>query len=112
MGVFYIFYQQYVTSLAGLDMGNTEVKNPNEVVPFVFSDHHITLSDGTAFDLSAPDVFTITPVQEGLNRVRFMAWSPDKRLFVTDMHDLSDNTRGKVYVFANFNPTTKKFATM
>ena len=63
------------------------------------------------FILNVPVGFNIGVAAEGMNRVRFMAMSPDDRLFATDMIDLSDNRKGKVYVLDGFDPTTKRFAT-
>ncbi len=76
--------------------------------PLVYESHHIVLKDKT-FSLTLPTGFDIAVVAEGLGRARFMAMSPDDRLFVTDMKDLSDNSQGKIYVFADFNAATKKF---
>ncbi|MFN2407181.1 MAG: sorbosone dehydrogenase family protein, partial [Pyrinomonadaceae bacterium] len=42
-------------------------------------------------------------------RVRFMARSPDNRIFVTDMLNLSDNRRGAVYILDQFDPATRQF---
>ncbi len=61
------------------------------------------------FILNVPEGYTITPAVEGLERVRFMALSPDGRLFATDMRDLSDNSRGIVWVFSGFDSTTGRF---
>ena len=60
--------------------------------------HHITLANGKSFDLNIPDGFEISIAVQGLNRVRFMARSPDDRIFVTDMYNLTDNRRGVVYI--------------
>src|SRR6185503_9602813 len=53
--------------------------------------HQIKLANGKSFTLNLPENFDIIPAVQGLKRVRFMAKSPDNRLFVTDMFDLSDN---------------------
>jgi glucose/arabinose dehydrogenase len=86
--------------------------NPGEIatstVPAMTA-HTITLADKTTFSLMAPESYTITPAVQGLKRSRFMAYAPDGRLFVTDMHDLSDNSLGKVYVLSEFNEETKTF---
>src|SRR5262245_61642467 len=38
-----------------------------------------------------------------------MARSPDDRIFVTDMYNLSDNKRGVVYILEDFDPETRQF---
>lgn len=71
--------------------------------------HHISLKGGKSFDLNLPDNFEIVAAVEGLKRVRFMAKSPDNRIFVTDMFNLTDNRKGVVYILDDFDPVTKKF---
>ncbi|MDQ6785765.1 MAG: glucose/sorbosone dehydrogenase [Acidobacteriota bacterium] len=71
--------------------------------------HKITLKNGKSFNLNLPADYEITPAAEGLKRVRFFAKSPDGRIFVTDMHDLTDNRKGAVYILSDFNSDTGKF---
>jgi glucose/arabinose dehydrogenase len=69
----------------------------------------VSLSGGKSFNLNLPEGFGISVAAQGLRRVRFMAESPDGRIFVTDMHDLTDNRKGVVYVLDRFDPTSKRF---
>ena len=71
--------------------------------------HHITLANGKSFDLRLADGFGIAVAAQGLKRVRFMARSPDDRIFVTDMYNLTDNKRGVVYILEDFDPATRQF---
>jgi glucose/arabinose dehydrogenase len=71
--------------------------------------HHITLANGKSFDLNLPEEFEIVVAAQGLKRVRFMALSPDNRLFVTDMYNKTDNSRGVVYLLDQFDPATHQF---
>jgi glucose/arabinose dehydrogenase len=71
--------------------------------------HRITLANGKSFTLNLPERFEIAVAAEGLKRVRFMALSPDNRIFVTDMYNLTDNKRGVVYILDDFDPRTKRF---
>ena len=71
--------------------------------------HRIKLANGKSFDLKLPDGFDISIAAQGLKRVRFMARSPDDRIFVTDMYNLSDNKRGVVYILEDFDPATRQF---
>jgi hypothetical protein len=59
--------------------------------------------------LNLPKAFGISVAAEGLKRVRFMARSPDGRIFVTDMFNLTDNKRGVVYILDQFDPATRTF---
>src|ERR1700730_7695167 len=72
--------------------------------------HRISLSNGKAFDLYLPEGFNISVAAQGLKRVRFMALSPDNRIFVTDMYTRADNRRGKVLILEGFDRHTGKFA--
>nr|MBA3601576.1 glucose/sorbosone dehydrogenase [Acidobacteriota bacterium] len=71
--------------------------------------HKITLKNGKAFNLNLPAEYEIIPAAEGLKRVRFFAKSPDGRIFVTDMYDLTDNAKGTVYILDGFDAETGKF---
>lgn len=72
--------------------------------------HTITLKNGSKFSLNLPAEFEIIPAVEGLKRVRFFAKSPDGRIFVTDMFDLSDNKKGTVYILDGWDAKTGKFS--
>jgi hypothetical protein len=69
----------------------------------------IRLENGEQFTLSHPDNYTLSVATEGYRHLRFMAMSPDNRLFVGEMYDASDTSKGHVYVFDNFDETTKRF---
>lgn len=71
--------------------------------------HRITLANGKSFTLNLQEGFTINIAAQGLKRVRFMAKSPDNRIFVTDMYNLTDNRRGVVYILDKFDEKTKTF---
>ncbi len=70
----------------------------------------ITLKNGKSFSLNLPADLEIIPAAEGLKRVRFFAKAPDGRIFVTDMYNLTDNKRGKIYILDGFDPKAGRFA--
>jgi glucose/arabinose dehydrogenase len=70
----------------------------------------INLKSGKSFTLNLASDFEIIPALEGLKRVRFFARSPDGRIFVTDMLNLADNSKGTVYILDGWNAQTGKFA--
>src|SRR5687768_8265446 len=72
--------------------------------------HRIALKDGRNFTLNLPADFEIIPAAEGLKRVRFFAKSPDGRIFVTDMFNLTDNKRGAIYILDGWDAAAGKFA--
>lgn len=71
--------------------------------------HRISLANGKSFNLNLPQGYEIAVAAQGLKRVRFMSKSPDDRIFVTDMFNLTDNKRGVVYILDEFDPVTKRF---
>ena len=60
--------------------------------------------------MSLASDFEIIPAVEGLKRVRFFAKAPDGRVFVTDMYNLADGTRGTVYILDGWDAENGKFA--
>ena len=69
----------------------------------------ITTKDGRSFTLNVAEGFEIIPAMEGLKRVRFFAKAPDGRIFVTDMYNLADGSRGTVYILDGFDAAKGKF---
>jgi glucose/arabinose dehydrogenase len=69
----------------------------------------VLFGDGSSITFQIPQEFQIAVAAEDLGRTRFMAQSPDGRLFVGDMKDLTDNSRGKIYILENFNEQTHQF---
>ena len=72
--------------------------------------HPIRLADGRTFTLNMPANFAVEIAAQGLRRVRFMAMSPDHRLFATDMYSLEDNSLGKVFILDGWDERTGRFA--
>ncbi len=73
------------------------------------SPHTLIYAPGKSITLSLPDGFDINIAASGLRRVRFFAQAPDGRIFVTCMHDLSDNSRGSVFILDGWNAQTHTF---
>jgi glucose/arabinose dehydrogenase len=72
--------------------------------------HPVKLKDGRTFSFNLPAGYEISPAAEGLKRVRFFAKSPDGRIFVTDMYNLTDNKKGAVYILDGWDAEAGKFA--
>lgn len=75
----------------------------------VLEPHPIVLDKGVKLDLKVPRGYNIVVSAQGMHRLRFLASSPDSRLFCTDMHSLADNKQGKIYLFEDWDNTSKKF---
>src|SRR5260221_13505175 len=70
----------------------------------------VSLKNGKSFKLQVLRGFGVRPAFEGLDRPRFMSKSPDGRLFVAEMHNMSDNKVGKISILTGFDPKTGKFS--
>lgn len=71
--------------------------------------HPVHLESGAKFSLWLPARYDITPVVQGLKRPRFFALAPDGRLFVTQMYDRTDNTRGKVTILDGYDAKARRY---
>jgi glucose/arabinose dehydrogenase len=72
--------------------------------------HQLPAAHGRTITLFLPKEFTVNVALSGLHRVRFFAMAPDHRVFVTDMYDRTDNSRGAVYILDGWNPERHTFA--
>ncbi len=72
--------------------------------------HTITLPKQKQITLSLPQGLTIELAATGLHCPRFFAVSPDHRVFVADLHDRSDNTKGGLYILDGWSAQTHTFA--
>ena len=104
LGLFLVLVFGVWSSVVGQSTTTQNQRPKSKLIP-----HHIALANGKSFDLNLPDGYEISIAAQGLKRVRFMTMSPDKRLFVTDMFNLTDNRRGVVYILDQFDPATRQF---
>jgi glucose/arabinose dehydrogenase len=87
------------------------VLNTNEA-PIALVPHPIQLKKGVNLTLNIPEGFDVSVAYEGLDRLRFLTLSPDKRYFVLDMWNRSDNKRCKVYILENWDENEHRFKTI
>src|SRR5580698_517438 len=71
--------------------------------------HTLTYAPGKSISLTLPSGFDIGVAASGLRRVRFLAQSPDGRIFATVMYNLADNTRGSVFILEGWDAKVHKF---
>ena len=93
-----------VAAIAG-----AQTRGTNSARGLTLNPHRISLADGRSFDLNLPAGFDISVAVQGLRRLRFMATSPDNRIFVTDMYNRADNKKGVVYILDGFDPASNSF---
>ena len=72
--------------------------------------HTLPLSPQKSITLSLPGSFGINVAITGLHCPRFFAMAPDGRLFVADLYDRSDNSKGSLIILDGWNPQTHTFA--
>ncbi len=71
--------------------------------------HAIVLNKGIKLNLKIPEGYNISVAAENMRRLRFLAKSPDGLLFGTDMYNLADNKRGKIYIFEDWDDQAHQF---
>jgi glucose/arabinose dehydrogenase len=76
---------------------------------FAQTPHTLTYAPGKSITLSLPDSFDINIAASGLRRVRFLAQSPDGRIFATGMYNVSDNAQGAIFILEGWNAQTRVF---
>ncbi len=76
------------------------------------SAHTLPYAPGKSISLTLPSTFDITIAVSGLRRVRFLAQSPDGRIFATGMYNLADNTRGSVFILEGWDEKAHKFTSV
>lgn len=77
--------------------------------PLKLREQPVSLPGNIHFKLKIPEGYMISVAASGLERPRFFAKSPDGRLFITDMHDRSDNRKGRVLIPGQWNSRSKTF---
>ena len=60
--------------------------------------------------LTLPHDLAINLAATGLHCPRFFATAPDGRIFVADLYDRSDNTKGALYILDGWDPQTHTFS--
>jgi len=95
-----------LVSTNGVKASN-KIHDTNAILKLV--PHAIRLKKGNFFKLNIPVGYKINIAAEGLKRLRFLAKSPDGKLFATDMYDRNDNHKGKILLFDKWNEKEKKF---
>lgn len=81
-----------------------------QLSPLELADATVTL-DGVEETFGLADDFSINVAAEGLGKVRFMAESPDGRIFVPDLVDYNLSHNGRLFILDDFNEETGEFET-
>lgn len=103
------FSKEYVEP-AGEEMAVREDEK-TELPSIVLREHVVSLPGGNSWAFKLAEPFEIAIAAEGLGKARFMAMSPDGRLFLPDLVDYKLSHDGKLYILEDFNEETKQFET-
>jgi glucose/arabinose dehydrogenase len=76
---------------------------------FAQTPHTLEYAPGRSITLSLPGSLDINIAASGLHRIRFMSKSPDGRIFATGLYDISDNTRGSIFILDGWNAQSHTF---
>ena len=99
-------------AITASESGDDQALEENiEHASIVLASQTVDFSDGTNATFRIAEPFELGIAAEGLGKARFMAMSPDGRLFVPDMVDYKLSHQGKVYVLEDFNESTGQFET-
>lgn len=86
-----------------------EESSPPLVEPITLSMQTISFADGREVTYRIAEPFEITVAAEGLGKARFMARSPDGRIFVPDIVNYNLSHDGALYVLGGFDEATGRF---
>jgi glucose/arabinose dehydrogenase len=76
---------------------------------FAQTSHTLNYAPGKSITLSLPESFDINIAASGLRRVRFFSKAPDGRIFATGLYDITDNTRGSIFILDGWNAQSHTF---
>lgn len=93
-----------------IDSVSTEIPFNLDRVNLRMTGVEVQRDSNVSFRLEIPENYRISVAAQKLNRLRFLSKSPDGRLFATDMHNLTDNKKGRVLVFEGWNDSSMKFS--
>lgn len=97
------------------NVDNTEPKETEtklaEQIPIKLTPTTVMFEDGTQSTFQLAEPFRLAVAAEGLGKARFMAISPDGRLFVPDLVNMNLSYEGKIYILEDFDEATKRFRT-
>jgi len=79
--------------------------------PITLVSKTVVFEDGTEATFSLASEFNLVIAAEGLGKARFIAKSPDRRIFVPDMINWNLSHEGKIYILEDFDKETFTFKT-
>lgn len=87
------------------------VAEPIELPPIELVTRTVTLDDGNTLTFQLAEPFEVAVAAEDMGKARFMAMSPEGRMFVPDLVNYNLSREGKIYILEDFNEEAKRFET-
>jgi len=87
-----------------------ETDTVQKPLPIELASRTVTFKGGTDATFRLPKEFNIAVAAEGLGKARFLAMSPDGRLFVPDLVDYFLSREGSISILDDFDEKTGRFA--
>lgn len=102
-----VTYEQVQTPEPEQQMEESDLP-PAEIV---LAPQTVSFADGTEATFSLAEPYKLAVAAEEIGKARFIAQSPDGRLFIPDLVDYQLSREGKIYILGGFNEETKRFET-
>jgi glucose/arabinose dehydrogenase len=83
----------------------------NELPPITLTERTVETWDGEELAFRIAEPYDLAVAAEGLGKARFMAMSPDGRLFVPDLVDYNLSHNGRLLVLGDWDEETRRFET-
>ena len=77
--------------------------------PIKLEPRTVAFADGTVATYSLASEFDLAVAAEDLGKARFIAMSPDNRIFIPDMVDWNLSREGRIIILEDFDAETHKF---
>jgi glucose/arabinose dehydrogenase len=107
----YIFASMDRTIESVISQAVTTGLGSGQPAPIELQEQAVELEDGTVATLRTAAGFDVSVAATDLGKARFMAWSPDGRLFVPDLVDYNLSREGRVLILDGWNEQSNRFET-
>ncbi len=95
--------------MTALDVLRADTAEHGARGPITLVPYRVELAKGLSFELRIPEGDELKVAAEGMERLRFITPAPDGRVLVTDMHDLTDNKKGRIWILSGWEEDSARF---
>lgn len=101
----------YQNGFSGDDLKNAVLSEGGAPSEITLVPQTIAFKDGTEATFRIAEPFRIAVAAEGLGKARFMAMSPDGRMFVPDLVNYNLSHEGRLFILEDFDEESGRFVT-